>query len=184
MKIPAIGSPSLEIVTVFSQETCRRVPPPPLLMTFLPTCFRLQEVRVQSWGEPPEGTAVKIRCYSCSPRNIVPLDAYARQAEAALLHPHSLLLHEVGAEFLPMPCSPLDFPEGLEAYSIAYAYHAAGHEQPPVWGHVVMPDLIGTSVLLNNKAYKACDYQIVRAGYQGRCPHRQDINILYSGPSV
>ena len=86
MEVPPISSASLESFTVDSDpETTEEVPPAPLVLTFLPACTRLCEVCVRSSGEPPEGTAVKIRYHCCSPRCIVPLDVQARQAEALRL---------------------------------------------------------------------------------------------------
>ena len=144
MEISLMSSASLECVMVhFESVPSDAVSPMTLILSFLPGCTQLREVSVRPMGKPPEGTAVKIRCYCGSPRCIMPVDVHARQAEAARLpEPAELLyanpLNEVGAQFLPMPCTP----QGVQAYTVVYVYHAAGPEQPPKWGHAVVPGYV------------------------------------------
>lgn len=96
------------------------------MLTFLPGCTRLQKVlvRVEFVEAPMEGTAVKIRCHSASPTQIVPLGVHENVGRFSTM----------GVRILPAPSSP----QGVQGYTVLSSCHAAGPEQPLMWGHVVM----------------------------------------------
>ena len=66
-------SASLQNITVTLVHPANSAPPPPVVLTFLAGCTRLQHVFVQHSGVLTEGTAVKIRCHPCLPQCIVPM---------------------------------------------------------------------------------------------------------------
>ena len=137
MELPPICSASLERLTV--TVACRSSEEPPLVLAFLPGCKLLREVLVQFRKQakrlPAEGTAVKIRCHSCSPTCIVPLDPHARAAAFRRAHGYEDCFTRVGVQLLPGPPSP----QGVQDYTVLYTCHAAGPQQSLEWGHVVMP---------------------------------------------
>ena len=120
LEIPPICSASLKSVTA-RYSAGNRVPPPPVILSFLPACTKLRDVRVGFCTDgavagPGEGTSIKIRCHCTSRRCIMPLDACAG-------------LDDVGVRVLPLPPSS----QGVQAYTVTFTCHAAG----PKWGHVV-----------------------------------------------
>ena len=140
MELPAICSASLESITVhvnmYAEEEGGLLQP--VVLTFLPGCTRLRQVLVQFDEEPTEGTVVNIRCHSASPTRIVPLGVHASQTGNVRTHVYDGCFCEVGVQFLPGPPPP----QGVQSYSIVYACHAAGPQQPLMWGHVVVPGIL------------------------------------------
>ena len=137
MELSPICSASLKSITVIVDDWADEGPPlPPLVLTFLPGCTRLQEVVVR-YGEyaPDDGTAVKIRCHCCSSTCIVPLNVHACLSGNLRTHVYDGPFKEVGVQFLPGPPCP----QGVQKYTVMFACHAAGPQQPLMWGHVVMP---------------------------------------------
>ena len=126
MELPPVSSASLESITVgFELFSWHRGPPPPVVLTILPGCTQLRDVRVQFYyNTPKEGTSVKIRCHCTSQRCIIPLDAAG--------------LEEVGVRFLQMPLSS----QGVQTYTVICTCQAAGPEQGLRWGHLVMPGVL------------------------------------------
>ena len=139
MEFSPICSASLESFTVAVRGPSNEVMAPPLVLTFLPGCTRLQEVLVQLPNKYlTEGTGAKIRCHPCSPTCIVPMDVLARAEEHRRMY-GCARLSEVGIQFLPGPPSP----QGVQrAYTVLYTCHAAGPQQPLMWGHIVVPGLL------------------------------------------
>ena len=140
VELPPICSASLTSITVCVAALDDLGPPlAPLILTFLPECTRLQEVVVQ-FGEfgPTNGSAVKIRCHCSSSTCIVPLNVRAFSDDDERVHVYDGPFEAVGVRFLPGPPPP----QGLQEYTVLYAYHAAGPEQPLMWGHVVMPGFL------------------------------------------
>ena len=148
MELSPIRSTSLESITVTvleepsDEEPSDEPLPPrvaPLVLTFLPGCTRLRKVLVRLFNENlTEGPAAKIRCHSGSPTCVVPMDVHSRAAEHMRVHGYASGYSEVGVHLLPGPPSPQNVP----GYTILYACHAAGPQQPLLWGHVVMPGLL------------------------------------------
>ena len=135
MELPPISSASLESVTVTVFKPSDEAPAPPLVLTFLPGCTRLQEVLVRiPKAYTVEGTAAKIRCHCSSPTCIVPLDVHPGTAENIGWEGDCSHLSIVGVQFLPGPPSPQDVP----GHTVLHACHAAGPQQPLKWGHLVM----------------------------------------------
>jgi hypothetical protein len=133
MELPPISSASLESVTVTVFKPSDEAPAPPLVLTFLPGCTRLQEVLVRiPKAYTVEGTAAKIRCHCSSPTCIVPLDVHpGTQDKHGINNTH---LSIVGVQFLPGPPAP----QGVPGHTVLHACHAAGPQQPLKWGHLVM----------------------------------------------
>ena len=128
MELPPVSSASLKSITGRFELHSYEGPPPTVVLTFLPGCTQLHDVRVRVQlfdRVPKEGTSVKIRCHCSTRDSITPVDACAG-------------LDGVGVQFLPMPPSP----QGVQAYTVIYTYHAAGPEQAVKWGHVVMPGVL------------------------------------------
>ena len=129
MEFSPICSASLESITMTVRYPSCEVLPPPLVLTFLPGCIRLQTVHLRLPDEfLNAGTSVataKIRCHCVSPTCLVPMDVRGC----------ANLSCEIGVQFLPGPPSP----QGVQRYTVLYICHAAGYQQPLVWGHVVMP---------------------------------------------
>ena len=139
LELPAISSASLEIfIVVVDMYVEEEAPIPPMVLTFLPGCTRLQKVLVRLIEAPLEGTAVKIRCHACSPTCIAPLNVHASQTDRVCTLVYAGDFCEVGVEFLPGPPSP----QGVQRYTVLWACHAAGPQQPYTWGHVVMPGFL------------------------------------------
>ena len=141
MEISPIHSASLEGITVTVDRPGNRTPPPPVVLTFLPGCTRLQHVCVHFAGVLMESTAVKIRCHPCGPSCILPVDVHARAADRwyhRRRYGDACQVTEVGVQFLPGPPSP----PGVQGYTVQYRCHETGSQQPFVWGHVVMPGLL------------------------------------------
>ena len=144
MELPPICSASLVSISVTVDGEPSDEPPPPrvtpLVLTFLPGCTQLQQVLVQITDEDlTEGTTVKIRCHSGSPTCVVPMDVHARAAEQMRVYGYASGFSEVGVQFLPGPSSA----QGVQrAYTVLYACHAAGPQQPLTWGHVVVPGFL------------------------------------------
>ena len=137
MELPPISSASLESVTVTVFKPSDEAPAPPLVLTFLPGCTRLQEVLVRiPKAYTVEGTAAKIRCHCSSPTCIVPLDVHpGTQDKHGINNTH---LSIVGVQFLPGPPAP----QGVPGHTVLHACHAAGPQQPLKWGHLVMPGFL------------------------------------------
>ena len=144
MELSPICSASLESITVCVDDLtgepgdpdyCIRPPLPPLVLTFLPGCTRLLKVLVQ-YGQcdPTNGSIIKIHCHCCSSMCIVPLNVHACLSGNVSTDPSN----EVGVQFLPGPPGT----QGVQWYTVLYACHAAGPQQPLVWGHVVMPGFL------------------------------------------
>ena len=124
--LPPISSASLKSITGRYRLMGYIAPPLPVILTFLPGCTQLRDVRVQFYYSMPRaGACVKIRCHCASQDCIKPLDACAG-------------LEEVGVRFLPLPPSS----QGVRAYTVIFTCHAAGPEQAVKWGHVVVPGLL------------------------------------------
>ena len=127
-ELPTICSASLRSITGRFRLTGYRMPPPPVIINFLPGCTKLRVVLVQLHDNhhmPVEGTSIRIRCHCTSQRCIMPLDACTG-------------LEVVGVRFLPMlPASQV-----MQAYTIIFACHAAGPEQALNWYHVVVPGVL------------------------------------------
>ena len=140
MELLPISSASLESITVTAFKASDEAPPPPLVLTLLPGCTRLQQVLVKfpEWLTV-EGAAVKIRCHPPSPACIVPVELHAgTAAHIGTRGVNESHLRIVGVQFLPGPPPPQDVP----GYTVLHACHAAGPQQPLVWGHLVMPGLL------------------------------------------
>ena len=126
-ELPPICSASLKSVTGRYTLPANRVPPPRVVLHFLPGCTQLRDVHVHFDDDPPmEGVSVKICCHCISGRCIKPLRACAD-------------LDEVGIRFLPMPPSSS---QGAQAYTVIFACHAAGDGQALKWGRVVVPGIL------------------------------------------
>ena len=138
MELPPICSASLESVTGRYKLTGHILPPPPVMMTFLSGCPRLQDVRVQFPNTPKEGTSVKIRCHCNTPWCMVPFEGRAEGLSDEPLWNVGDGLEEVGVRCVPRPISP----QGVQAYTVLYTCHAPGPEQALKWGHVVMPGVL------------------------------------------
>ena len=123
LELPPICSASLK--SVFGNfHLGRKAPPLPVTLTFLPECTQLRNVYVGLYNSNPKvGNYVKIRCHCNGQRCIKLLDA----CDGAM-----------GVQFLPLSLEPL----GLQAYTVIYACHAAGLEQAPKWGQVVVPGVL------------------------------------------
>ena len=125
-ELTPISSPSLESITAIFKLTGHVGPPPLVILTFLPGCSQLRDVRVQFYSNIPRaGTSVKIRCHCSSQDCIMPSDACAG-------------LEELGVQFLPMPPSS----QGVQAYTVIFTCYAAGPEQALRWGHFVLPGIV------------------------------------------
>lgn len=128
-QLPQIRSASLKSVTGRFRLAGSKVPPLPVILTFLPECTELRDVQVKfdlytPKNMPVKGTSVKIRCHCTSERCIMPLDACAG-------------LDEVGVRFLPMPSS-----QGVQAYTVTFTCHAARPKRALKWDHVVTPGVL------------------------------------------
>ena len=126
MQLPAISSSSLESVTLELGCWDSPEPHPPVVLTFLPGCTRLQQVLVRFCGQlsaPTEGTAVEIRCHSASPMRIMPPDG----------HGYAGPISGMGVQFHPMPPSS----QWVQAYTVIYTCHVALKQD-----HFVMPDVL------------------------------------------
>ena len=135
--LPPICSASLKSITGLYRLRDPYAPPPLLavILTFLPGCTQLREVHVQYFDAPKEGAYVKIRCHCNSQRYIVP---FVAEFDDELPWNRRSGLEEVGVRFMPTPASP----QGVQPYTVLFACHAAGPEQAPKWGHVVMPGVL------------------------------------------
>ena len=125
-ELPPICSASLKSISGRYYLPGNRVPPPQVVLQFLPGCTQLRYVHVH-FGDhslPMEGTSVIIRCHCTSERCIMPLDACAGLAG-------------VGVRFLPMPLTS----QGVQAYTVTFTCRAPGPGQALKWGHVVMPGI-------------------------------------------
>ena len=140
MELPPICSASLESISVTAHDSSGEVPIPPLVLTFLPGCTRLQKALVRlPNGLTTEGTAVKIRCHCGSPTSVVPMDVHACAAEHRRVHGYACsFFSAVGVHFLPGSASL----QGAPSYTVLHSCHAAGPQQPLTWGHVVMPGIV------------------------------------------
>ena len=137
MELPPISSATLESITVTVLKPSNEAPPPPLVLTFLPGCTRLTTVLVGFTRDfTVEGAAAKIRCHCSSPTCIVPMDVLAGAAEHQRVHGYSGL-SQVGVRLLPGPPSTQAVP-----YTVLHACHAAGPQQPLMWGHLVMHGIL------------------------------------------
>ena len=127
MELPPICSGSLESLVFMDYEPQHSgdKSPLPVTLTALPGCIRLREVVVQRCFGSREGTVVKIRCHCRSQRCIVPLDVGDGWNQ------------RVGIQFLPSPASVR-----VQGYTVLYTCRAAGPEQPPSWGCVVVPEIV------------------------------------------
>ena len=107
-------------------------PLPPVVLTFLPGCTRLQEVLVQfNNNDGIEGTDVRIRCHPCSPSCIVPLG----------VNEYATGYSKVGVQLLQGTPPP----QGVQSYTVLHVCHAIGPlgpQQPFLWCHAVMPGLL------------------------------------------
>ena len=140
LEFSPICSASLKSFTVGVDMLLDEGPPlPPLVLTFLPGCTRLLKVLVR-FGEyaPADGTAVRIRCHACSSACIVPLNFYACRGDNVRMHYYEGPFSDVGVQLLPGPPPR----QGEQSYTVMYACHAAGPQQPLTWGHVVMPGFL------------------------------------------
>ena len=145
MELSPICSAGLKSIIVTVDRPSYRRPPPTVVLTFMPGCTRLQHVCVELAGVAVESTEVKIRCHPCSRSCILPVDAHARLADRwyhRRRYGDACKVTEVGVQFLPGPPSPVGAPPGVHGYTVQYACHATGHQQPLKWGHVVMPGLL------------------------------------------
>ena len=134
MELTQIRSASLESIIVTVLSPSDEAPPPPLTLTLLPECTRLQKVLVQIPDRfLTEGTTVKIRCHCGSPACLVPVDVHACAKEQRRVNGITSYLSEVGVQILPGPPSL----QGARRCTVLYECHAAGPQQPLVWGHVV-----------------------------------------------
>ena len=138
MELPPVYSASLERLTLTIHCGRSKEPPPPVVLTFLPGCKLLRQVLVRFNSDAgrvlAEGTVVKIRCHSCSPKCIMPLDPHARAAAHRHVYGSEDVFNDAGVQLLPGPPSP----QGVQSYTVLYKCHAAGPEQPE-WGFSVMP---------------------------------------------
>ena len=138
VEVSPICSASLESIRVQLNFSNRpELPPPQVLLAFLPGCTRLREVVVRC-GRAVEGAAVKIRCHGFSRRCIVPVDAYAGYYNVMPERLYASAVDDVEVKFLDMPPSE----QGVQACTVLYGCHAAGPEQLPMWGHAVMPGIL------------------------------------------
>ena len=110
---------------------------PSLLLTFLPGCTQLRDVLVQ-FETPPEGASVKIRCHCDSECCILPFVGHAELFDDELPWDMPAGLEEVGVRLLPTPAST----QAVQPYRVLFTWHAAGPEQAPKWGHVIMPGVL------------------------------------------
>ena len=133
MELPPICSASLSSITGLYNLN-PHAPPPPVILTFLPGCTQLRDVRVQFYDRPGEGASVNIRCHCNSQSCIVPFEGRAEFTDEWPLYVRPGL-EEVGVRFLPAPASP----QGAQPYTVLFTWHAAGPEQAPKWDHVVIP---------------------------------------------
>ena len=134
VEVSPICSASLESIKVQSYPGSA---PPQVLLTLLPGCIRLREVVVRC-GQAVEGAAVKIRCHGISRRCIVPVDGYAQYYNKMSEELYAGTVRNVVVKFLEMPPSE----EGVQECTVLYGCHAAGPEQPPLWGRAVMPGIL------------------------------------------
>ena len=141
-ELPPIHSASLESITFIVDEPSwlsHGLPRPPPVLTFLHGCTRLQRVLLRlPKAYRTEGTAAKIRCHSGSQACVVPIDVHARAAECRRVLGYVGNFNEVCVEILPGPPSP----QGVQSYTVLYTCHAAGPQQPLVWGHAVVPGFV------------------------------------------
>ena len=140
LELPPISSATLKSVTGRYSGYCpfepyprawrgHKGPAPPIILTFLPGCTRLHDVRVHCDHKlQREGALVEICCHCSSQDCIIPLDACTGLVGSV----------EVGVQFLPMPPSS----QGVQPYTVIYKCQAAGPEQALKWGHVVMPGVL------------------------------------------
>ena len=139
VEVSPICSASLESIRVgwgFGHRP--ELPPPEVLLTLLPGCTRLGEVVVHFSGKPVEGAAVKIRCHGFSRRCIVPVDGYAHNYKRAPEEVNVDTVSIVRVRFLQRPPSE----QGVQECTVLYGCHVAGPEEPPMWGHAVMPGIL------------------------------------------
>ena len=135
MQLPPICSASLESITVACAARGHAMTRQPVVLTLLPGCALLREVRVQFHDAPGEGTAVKVRCHRCSQRCIKPVEVHADDSDDEYA---CAGVREVCVKFLQMPPAAL----GMQGYTVLFACHAVGPAQAPEWGHVVMPGVL------------------------------------------
>ena len=138
MVLPPICSASLKRITGQCLSVGHSVLPQPVILTFLAECTQLREVHVQFRDTPDEGASVKIRCHCTSQRCIVPYEGHAEVLTDEPAWRWRAGMEEVGVRFLPTPASP----QGVQPYTVMFTRHAAGPEQGPKWGHVVMPGVL------------------------------------------
>ena len=140
IEVSPICSASLESVGVTCSLGNPMLPPPQVLLTFLPGCTRLQRVAVFFMGKPVDGAAVKIRCHCCSRGCIMPVNAYAGLYITVPKEVYAGVNSAV-VNFLQMPPSGHGA-HGAQQSTVLYACHAAGPKQVPMWGHAVMPGIL------------------------------------------
>ena len=134
VELPPICSASLESIRVEWGFYIRDgLPPPQVLLTFLPGCIRLQEVVVHFVSPPFVGASVKIRCHCCSRSCVVPADPCNKTPEEV----YAGAVNDVVVNFVHLPSSEQD----VQECTVVYAWHAAGPEQARLWGHTVMPGI-------------------------------------------
>ena len=135
--LPPICSASLKrSITALIKLPSRSAPL--VLLTFLSGCAQLRDVLVQIFDTPTEGASVKIRCHCNSESCIVPFVGHIEPIDDELPWDLTPGQEEVGVRLLPTPASP----QAVQPYTVLFTCHAAGPEQAPKWGHVVMPGVL------------------------------------------